>query len=58
MRVAYGGRWIVAAINTVLEDHTLRRNVADILREDVWLLKFVNQGFEEKQAEVGTLATC
>ena len=48
MAVAYGDRWIVATRNSVPEDYTLRRNVADILREEGWVLKFVNQGAEEK----------
>lgn len=41
MRVAYGDRWIVAATPSVPEDYALRRNVADILREDVSALLMV-----------------
>lgn len=41
MRVAYGDRWIVAATPSVPEDYILRRNVADILREDVSALLIV-----------------
>lgn len=41
MRSVYRDKWIVAATPSVPEDRTLRRNVADILKEDVSALLLV-----------------